>query len=145
MPSSTASSSLAPRVTDAASAFGRGRQPSSGKTTRTTRATRDARPVRRATHVAGAGESLDWMNDDFVPAGKAKKNKKVPKKQAQAAPPKKAAAAAAAQPAAELELPSEAAEEAALEASVEAAAAEAFEGEAMRTAVVDAAPVDVEE
>ena len=90
MSSSTASSSLAASVTRGASArranaFGRGRQPSSGKTTRTTRATRDGRPVRRATHVAGAGESLDWMNDDFVPAGKAKKNKKVPKKQAQAA------------------------------------------------------------
>ena len=34
----------------------------------------------------GGGESLDWMNDDFVPAGKAKKNKKVPKKQQQATP-----------------------------------------------------------
>ena len=51
----------------------------------------DARDARervdaRAGVIARAGEALDWENDDFVPAGKQKKNKKVPKAQTQKAP-----------------------------------------------------------
>ena len=37
------------------------------------------RPVRAAPGPTRAGEALDWENDDFVPAAKAKKNKKKPK------------------------------------------------------------------
>ncbi|CEF97453.1 ABC transporter, conserved site [Ostreococcus tauri] len=51
----------------------------------------------RASVRARAGEALDWENDDFVPAGKQKKNKKVPKAKPQKAP--KAAPAASAAPA----------------------------------------------
>ena len=38
------------------------------------------------TPLAAGPESLDWENDDFVPAGKAKKNKKKPNNR-QAPPP----------------------------------------------------------
>jgi len=55
---------------------------------RVTRAVRGPDACARDGAVTRAGgESLDWMNDDFVPAGKAKKNKKVPKAQTQKTPP----------------------------------------------------------
>jgi len=50
------------------------------------RARARTRSARVSRNVARAGESLDWQNDDFVPAGKAKKNKKVPKVTTQRGP-----------------------------------------------------------
>ena len=64
-------------------------RPAMCPTTTTTRSTRSTTTTCGAAN--DGGESLDWMNDDFVPAGKAKKNKKVPKKQQQATPPAKKA------------------------------------------------------
>ena len=55
----------------------------------------------RASVRARAGEALDWENDDFVTAGKQKKNKKVPKAKPQRAPEAAPSASAAAAPAKE--------------------------------------------
>ena len=65
------------------------------------------RPVRAATPVVRAGEALDWENDDFVPAGKQKKNKKKPNAKPTAQQQKQAAAAEAAAAAATAAVPSE--------------------------------------
>ena len=73
----------------------------------------DARDARervdaRAGVIARAGEALDWENDDFVPAGKQKKNKKVPKAQTQKAPSVKGKAGGGAAPVGAVEAKAEA-------------------------------------